>query len=595
MSTKPTELTEWATDTVANGANSTNNKVEQTPNHKQFGFTFPEPPGRNHFNYWMNAVHKWKEYTVATLDEIGSVFGIDASLSDYDAKTIAFNAGVILRDKTDVIQNYTTVPAKVIIPASNGSHLIYVDEVLGTLETEVWGSAPLDTPNNKIPVYRVNVGLGSITSVFDLRTSLKSTADAGGFITFDPEDIGRIEGGYTDPNTHPAGTPGFFLGKYAGSGNTSEQGISAVNSDTDYLHYYKGNLEVGPDTIITGIDRPGDLKTSINSSMVSRGYIKQQPWLREISRTTYADLFTEIGTSVGTGDGSSTFNIPYSIPDQPALTIPSTTYTATGTYGDIFPTCMAMNPETGDVWVGDGNTGDVYKLTGGVGSFAEVGTYPGTLPTGIWVNPTQGDVWALDATTKLVYKLSRGTGTFASVGNPSTDPRDITGNYITGDIFVCGAENNGSIYKIPNSSSVSEEAHSNLGFAGLNGITLNSYTDDIWILRGSVTAEVFKITGGQGAAELVALPAASATLEDIDVNPETGDVWLSDKTLSTVQVLKKGTGDWVTWGTYPGTNLTAIAVDQTNGDLWTMDATTLTAYRSAGTVNRVAAHSYIKT
>ena len=29
-----------------------------------------------------------------------------------------------------------------------------------------------------------------------------------------------------------------------------------------------------------------------------------------VSRTTYADLFTAIGTTYGTGDGSSTFNLP---------------------------------------------------------------------------------------------------------------------------------------------------------------------------------------------------------------------------------------------------------------------------------------------
>ena len=29
-----------------------------------------------------------------------------------------------------------------------------------------------------------------------------------------------------------------------------------------------------------------------------------------VSRTTYADLFAEIGTAFGAGDGSSTFNVP---------------------------------------------------------------------------------------------------------------------------------------------------------------------------------------------------------------------------------------------------------------------------------------------
>ena len=52
----------------------------------------------------------------------------------------------------------------------------------------------------------------------------------------------------------------------------------------------------------------------IGTQVAFGGSIAPINWLicdgSEVSRTTYADLFSVIGTSYGEGDGSTTFNLP---------------------------------------------------------------------------------------------------------------------------------------------------------------------------------------------------------------------------------------------------------------------------------------------
>jgi microcystin-dependent protein len=77
---------------------------------------------------------------------------------------------------------------------------------------------------------------------------------------------------------------------------------TAVYNNSDeawYLHGFYGN----PYGIPVGGLLPFAGTTSPNSSLVF-------PYGQAISRTTYADLFTLVGTTYGTGDGSTTFNVP---------------------------------------------------------------------------------------------------------------------------------------------------------------------------------------------------------------------------------------------------------------------------------------------
>lgn len=60
-----------------------------------------------------------------------------------------------------------------------------------------------------------------------------------------------------------------------------------------------------------------------------------------ISRSTYADLFAEIGTTFGAGDGSSTFNIPN--PQNRFIICSGSTYAIASTGGAATVTMGAAN------------------------------------------------------------------------------------------------------------------------------------------------------------------------------------------------------------------------------------------------------------
>jgi len=63
----------------------------------------------------------------------------------------------------------------------------------------------------------------------------------------------------------------------------------------------------GKNNTITNTNPPGSIMMFGGSSAPS-GYLLCDG--SAVSRTTYADLFTAIGTTYGTGDGSTTFNVP---------------------------------------------------------------------------------------------------------------------------------------------------------------------------------------------------------------------------------------------------------------------------------------------
>lgn len=75
-----------------------------------------------------------------------------------------------------------------------------------------------------------------------------------------------------------------------------------------------GSLPVGalPPAITIATYKPGDIKWTMKSGVSASN--QPQGWLypdgRPVSRSTYAALFEEIGTTAGAGNGTTTFNLP---------------------------------------------------------------------------------------------------------------------------------------------------------------------------------------------------------------------------------------------------------------------------------------------
>lgn len=96
-------------------------------------------------------------------------------------------------------------------------------------------------------------------------------------------------------------------GVYVGETEPTEENINAWINPNDNLLKYKNNLEwknviAGGDTIPIGTIVPFTGTTAPTNWLICDG--------SEISRTTYEDLFTKIGTSFGEGNGTDTFNLP---------------------------------------------------------------------------------------------------------------------------------------------------------------------------------------------------------------------------------------------------------------------------------------------
>ncbi len=96
------------------------------------------------------------------------------------------------------------------------------------------------------------------------------------------------------------------------------------------------------------------------------------------------------------------------------------------------PTCIAVNPTDGSVWVGDENVSKVFHLdsSGGVSFESADGQF--SYPSGIAVNPTTGDAWIADySTTDVVHLSAAGTevNRVLGLGNPAAialDTKDST-------------------------------------------------------------------------------------------------------------------------------------------------------------------------
>lgn len=170
--------------------------------------------------------------------------------------------------------------------------------------------------------YRQGAALGT-ASVKDTGTSGDAVPVMNQAATFSDNLTGaRLRATATAGVTLASTGHGFQVGATGGANLAADTGeVQARNNGaaaTLHLNRLGGPVEAGDSPVVTQASFEDDLKAMVpaGSLIMSAKAAGSDPagWLfcdgRDVSRTTYADLFTAIGTLYGTGDGSTTFGIP---------------------------------------------------------------------------------------------------------------------------------------------------------------------------------------------------------------------------------------------------------------------------------------------
>ena len=219
-----------------------------------------------------------------------------------------------------------------------------------------------------------------------------------------------------------------------------------------------------------------------------------------VSRTTYADLFTAIGTAFGGGDGSTTFNLPN-------LTI--TINSVNRTY-----IIKAFNDVTSAASVGLSSIGG-----------AKVDTYLDYDTTTTPANPAAGDYRTYFKSDGILYKLDS-AGNETKVGSDITLPVSSTDNAI---VRWSGAGGN----SIKNSTVTIDDSGNMVvtGDLAVNGGDITSSTTTFNLLDSTVTTLNF----GRGATNLT-IGATSGTTTIRNANTVVNGALTANSTFTVTSV-----------------------------------------------------------
>ncbi|MDE2229891.1 MAG: tail fiber protein [Alphaproteobacteria bacterium] len=197
--------------------------------------------------------------------------------------TVALDAGHLFNGTTLIEIAAQTTPTFA-APVSNPRiDRVVVDRASGAVSvvtgTEAASPVPPAIPAGKAPVAQVL-----------LQTT--STAVTNSMLT-DERDLGAL---------------GLASGAYTTVGTAATQNVGTAAGDVVQLDG-SGRLPAVDGSQLTGL-------SAVPSGVVApfAGASSPSGWLlcygQAVSRTTYATLFTAIGTNFGAGDGSTTFNLP---------------------------------------------------------------------------------------------------------------------------------------------------------------------------------------------------------------------------------------------------------------------------------------------
>jgi len=324
----------------------------------------------------------------------------------------------------------------------------------------------------------------------------------------------------------------------------------------------------------------------------------------EVSRTTYADLYTLLlaAGAAGDGDGSTTFDIPNLELIGVATVTPPSFDTITGTSPSwSTPIAIAHDNANDSIYVGDRNLGAVYIYNEGANDWTSVsGGSPIADPTGVTVDQSNGDIYVSDSTQDDIYKRTFATGLWSVVGGgigaPSwVGPSGLNVDNVTKNLYVADSSGNSIWFKDD-----SLNTWSNIGVGGgapiwssPAEIALDQSNKDIYVTDNG-SDQLWKRDGGTLLWSNVSNSPPWTQPLGVSVDDVTKDVYVGGRVgfsgSYSVWRYTDSSGLWVdVWDDDGGPTLTffpAIDRSKTSGNLFVSDFNNGEIFKkNSGTIN----------
>jgi YVTN family beta-propeller protein len=236
----------------------------------------------------------------------------------------------------------------------------------------------------------------------------------------------------------------------------------------------------------------------------------------------------------------------YMVPSTSA-TQPTVTSVNVGAY----PSGVAVNPSTGNVYVTD--NGD--KNVSVIGAASKVTTiHVGNGPMGVAVNPSTGDVYVVNNNDNTVSVISGSTGRVVDTIPVGNAPEGVAVNNSTNTVYVVNSNDN--TVSVISGSTNRVIATINVG-DGPTAVGVNPSTNRVYV-ADSIDGNVSVIDGSTN--KVTANITTGTSPVAVAVNPTTGLVYVADNVDNTVSVIS-GSTNTVTGSVAVGTGPSAVAVD----------------------------------
>ena len=263
----------------------------------------------------------------------------------------------------------------------------------------------------------------------------------------------------------------------------------------------------------------------------------------------------------------------YMVPSSTG-TQPTVTTVNVGAY----PSGIAVNPSTGNVYVTDNGNKNVSVIdaTNKVATTIHVGNGP----MGVAVNPSTGDVYVVNNNDNTVSVISGSTGKIVDTIPVGNAPEGVAVDNSTNTVYVVNSNDN--TVSVISGSTNRVIATINVG-NGPMGVGVNPSTNKVYV-ADNMDGNVSVIDGSTN--KVAANITTGTSPVAVAVNPTTGLVYVADNVDNVITVIS-GSTNKVTGSVAVGTGPGAVAVDPVTNAVFVANFNDNTVSVIDGSTNQV--------